>query len=146
MPKREPSSSPSPGPSAPKKRGGPSWHPEEDAAVVSAMQQNPRPKWDAIAEIVNALNHVDKPRTGNSVRQHWNKTLKHDDPSTEQLSDVEKGFLQKAVKDLETGADKWFFMAARYVELKKAKDARELGKGGVKRWFDVLKKRGDFDS
>lgn len=60
--------------------------------------------------------------------------------SGDPLSEIEKDLLEKAVQDVESMSDKWWFVAARYMELKRGKEqAREMGKVGVRKWWGVVK-------
>lgn len=70
--------------------------------------------------------------------------MKYSDPSEEGLNEAEEKALQQAVKDLDTGRDRWWFVAARYENIRKGKGGmRTLGKGGAKRWVGTIAKAGN---
>ena len=122
-------------------RTGPTvpWDLAEDAIVKAEATKRPPTAWAKVSEMVTALGIC--PRSDRACSQRWKRNLQHDDPSTEQLTELEVMLLDKAVKEVETGKEKWWCIAARYAELGKGKDVRALGKGGVKKWSEVLTKR-----
>jgi hypothetical protein len=74
---------------------------------------------------------------------HYTRTLQGEGASalnfSVPLTEHEKSLLKKAVLDVESMSDKWWFVAARYTELRKAKgEAREMGKVGVRKWWEVV--------
>ncbi|KAF8247082.1 hypothetical protein K440DRAFT_661692 [Wilcoxina mikolae CBS 423.85] len=136
----------SPTPSTPKKsRSFPSsssaaspratWTPEEDAIVMRLRATVPA---TSFAQIAIALGGT---RTAKAVTNRYERTLKYEDLSDEGLNPDEKKALMQALEDLESGREKWWFVAARYAELRKPKAAgmRELGKMGAKKWCGIIR-------
>ncbi|KAF8247083.1 hypothetical protein K440DRAFT_315604 [Wilcoxina mikolae CBS 423.85] len=112
------------------------WSAAEDALIISLRNAVPTKSWSAITTSVNKL--PPGGRTLKAITLRWSQVLKHN--SEDPLSELEKDLLEKAVQDVEAMSDKWWFVAARYMELKKGKDqTREMGKLGAKRWWRVLK-------
>jgi len=99
--------------------------------------QPPSP-WREVTTAVNAL--PPGGRTQNAIGKRYQQVLQYDDQSRGPLSEKEKTLLKKAVEDLDSGTDRWWFVAARYAELRKGDaDTREMGKVGVKKWWGVVK-------
>jgi hypothetical protein len=85
-------------------------------------------------------------RTEAATKLRYGCVLKYDDHSSgEPLNAREKELIRKAVEDLDNGNDRWWFVAARYEMLRKGKfedEVREMGKVGLKRWWNVVKDEG----
>ncbi|KAF8542875.1 hypothetical protein BDD12DRAFT_316357 [Trichophaea hybrida] len=112
------------------------WSAAEDALIISLRNAVPHKSWSTIATSINKL--PPGGRTLAAITLRWSRVLKHN--SEDPLSELEKDLLEKAVQDVEAMNDKWWFVAARYMELKKGKDqAREMGKLRAKRWWGVVK-------
>lgn len=152
-------SSPSPhGPAPPgspakrqrRRREGPlvAWTAAEDATIMRLRSTVPPLRWADIADAVNLLTPGGSGRTVNAVRLRHCCVLRFEDQSgrggaPDPLNVRERELLGRAVKDVECMADKWWFVSARYAELRKARngesETRELGKFACKRWCSVLK-------
>ena len=66
----------------------PGWEPEEDAALLEAyFSRNPRPSWEIISVVVNAVGFPDM-RTPRACRGRWETSLRHS--STAQQAGAEQ--------------------------------------------------------
>ncbi|KAA8908928.1 hypothetical protein FN846DRAFT_944001 [Sphaerosporella brunnea] len=114
------------------------WKPEEDAMLLRLRTQTPAVSYSDIAKALGGA------RTVRAVRGRWARVVQFEDYSSavnEALNEVEKNLLEKAVSDVENMVDKWWFVAVRYAELRKAKpaEARDLGnKTKVRKWAESL--------
>ena len=124
------------------------WTEAEDATIMRLRSTVPPARWSAVASAVNLLTPGGNGRTTTSVRlRHFNVLRFKDQPGggspPEPLNAHERQLLGCAVKDVECMADKWWFVSARYAELRKAgnreAETRELGKLACKRWCSILK-------
>ncbi|KAF8539555.1 hypothetical protein BDD12DRAFT_837692 [Trichophaea hybrida] len=150
MPPKKRARSPSPNTTTPKKtRGGAintsgPWTQAEDDTILRLRNSVPATSWADITAAVNKL--PPGRRTTAAVKMHYQQVLKYDDQSSgEPLNGKEKELLDRAVKDVESMSDKWWFVAARYAELRKGKwegESRELGKVGCKKWWNAVKDKG----
>lgn len=137
MAKRQASSSP---PSTSQKRiraGAVPWDLREDTLITTLHKAGK--SWAEVTKEVNALGV--SPRTAESCRKRWSRTLQHEGQFTEGLTEEEEGYLKRAQKEVESGSEKWWCVAARYTELTKGKEVRELKKGAAKKWSDLLAKK-----
>ncbi|KAF8245737.1 hypothetical protein K440DRAFT_633000 [Wilcoxina mikolae CBS 423.85] len=143
MPPKKRAVSPSVSPSKKPRLQPTAWSSAEDALIVQLRNTKPPKSWAEITAAVNAL-PAPAPRNRNTpaVRMHYTRQLQGEGALnfSEPLTEHEKSLLKKAVLDVESMSDKWWFVAARYTELRKAKgEAREMGKVGVRKWWEVVK-------
>jgi hypothetical protein len=131
----------SPTPSTPKKPRSSAaaspraaWTSKEDALVLRLRSTDPPASFSQIATALGGT------RTAKAVSNRYDRTIRYDDPSDEGLNENEKNALMQAVEDLESGREKWWFVAVRYAEYRKNKEGmRELGKVAAKRWCGVIR-------
>lgn len=100
-------------------RGG--WTPEEDKVIREHCKN--KPKWPEIAEAVNQLEGSPGQRTAQAVRMRFSKVLKPEMELGSGLGEAEMTMLEQAVKEVNSGSEKWSCIAWRYSEIRKAMKA-----------------------
>lgn len=137
MAKRQSSSSPRATPQKRPRAGAVPWDSREDALITTLHKAGK--SWAEVTEEVNALGVG--PRTVATCAKRWSRTLQLEDQSIEGLTEEEEGYLKRALKEVELGSEKWWCVAARYAEITKGKEVRELKKGPAKKWSEILAKK-----